>query len=63
MIGGDKFFPSDLEKTRRAYERVIRKNAKNPEMYSDEPVIFKRLPDQHLSFFEELAEEVVADTD
>lgn len=63
MIGGDEFFPGDLEKTRRAYERVIRKNAKNPDLYSEEPLILTRLPERHRAFFEELAEEVVAESD
>lgn len=63
MIGGDEFFPDDLEQTRRAYERVIRKNAKNPELYTEEPMIFTRLPEQHRKFFDNLAEEVVVDSD
>lgn len=63
LIGGEKFFPDDLAKTRRAYERVIRKNAKNPEMYTEDPMLLKRLSNEHRQFFEKLAGEVVADSD
>jgi hypothetical protein len=63
LIGGKKFFPDDLEKTRRAYERVIKKNAKNPEMYTEEPWPLVKVADEHMEFFEDLAEEVIADSD
>ena len=63
MIGGEKFFPDDLKKTRRAYERVIRKNAKNPDLYAEDPLILKRVTSEHLDFFEEVAREVIADSD
>ncbi len=63
LISGENLFPDDLEKTRRAYERVIRKNAKNPELYDEDPMIFTRLPDRHRPFFAKLAAEVVADSD
>ena len=56
----DKFFPGDLKETRRAYERVIRKNAKNPELYAEDPMILNRVADEHMGFFEELAGEVIA---
>ena len=59
----DKFFPDDLKETRRAYERVIKKNAKNPEMFAEDPMILSRVGDEHMSFFEELAREVIADSD
>jgi len=60
MVGGDKFFPDDLEKTRRAYERVIRKNAKDPDLYADDAVTLKRVRPEHLGFFEDLADEVIS---
>ena len=59
----DEFFPDDIKETRRAYERVIKKNAKNPEMYTEEPWVLRRVADEHIDFFEELAEEVIADSD
>jgi hypothetical protein len=55
----DKLF-KDVEETRRAYERVIRKNVKNEALYSDEPLRFIRVKPEHLSFFDDLASEVVA---
>ena len=55
----DKFFPDDLKETRRSYERVIRKNAKNPELYAEDPMILKRVADEHMGFFEDLAGEVI----
>jgi hypothetical protein len=63
LIGGKKFFPDDLEKTRRAYERVIKKHAKNPEMYTEEPWPLVKVADEHMGFFEDLAEEVIAHSD
>ena len=60
LIGGDKFFRG-LPETRRAHEKVIRKNAKNPEMYSEDPLVFRRLADEHREFFAELAREIIAD--
>lgn len=56
----DKFFPDDLKETRRSYERVIRKNAKNPELYAEDPMILMRVADEHMGFFEDLAGEVIA---
>jgi len=59
--GGDAFF-KDVKKTRRAYERVIRKNVKNAALYSDEPLKFIRVKPEHRSFFEKLSREVLAIT-
>ncbi len=59
----DDFFPDDIKETRRAYERVIRKHAKNPDLYAEDPMIFKRLRDEHTDFFEDLAREVIDDSD
>lgn len=58
--GSDRFF-KDVKKTRRAYERVIRKNVKNAALYSDEPARLVRLTAEHRSFFERLAGEVMVD--
>ena len=60
------FFPDDLKETRRAYERVIRKHAKNPDLYgefAEDPMILNRLGDEHIDFFKKLAREVIADSD
>ena len=47
------------EKTRRAYERVIRKNAKNEELYSDEPMRMVRVKPEHRDFFKSLVSEAI----
>ena len=48
-----------VAETRRAYERVIKKNARNPELYADEPLRFHRIKSGYLEFFAELAGEVI----
>lgn len=55
----DKLF-ADVAETRRAYERVIKKNANNPELYADDPLRLHRVRPEHREFFAELAEEVIA---
>ena len=61
MVEGSDSFFKDVKKTRRAYERVIRKNVKNAALYSDEPARLVRLTPEHRSFFERLAGEVMVD--
>lgn len=56
---GDKLF-KDVEETRRAYERVIKKNVKNDDLYSGQPIHLVRVKPEHLSFFDDLASEVVS---
>jgi hypothetical protein len=49
-----------VAETRRAYERVIKKNAKNEKLYvDDDPIRFYRVKPAHLDFFEDLAGEVI----
>jgi hypothetical protein len=55
----DKLF-KDVEETRRAYERVIKKNVKNEDLYSEKPIHLVRVKPEHLSFFNDLASEVVS---
>jgi hypothetical protein len=62
LIGGRELFPDELKKTRRAYERVIRKHAKNPDLYTDDSLILERVREEHLGFFTALAGEVVTDS-
>ncbi|MGB5335894.1 MAG: hypothetical protein WBN07_09750 [Woeseiaceae bacterium] len=57
---GDKLF-KDVEETRRAFERVVKKNARNPELYTDETVRLIRLGSEHFGFVEDLAAEVIAE--
>lgn len=60
MVDGEDEVFNGLDKTRRAYERVLRKNAKNKEIYADDPISLVRVRSEHLSFFEELADEVIS---
>lgn len=49
-----------VAETRRAYERVIKKNAKNEKLYvDDDPIRLYRVKPEHLDFFEDLAGEVI----
>lgn len=59
MVGGDLF--KDVKETRRAFERVIKKNARNEALYDDEPMRLVRLQPEHAGFFEDLVDEVVKD--
>ena len=51
----------DVRETRRAFERVIRKNARNPELYDDDPIRLVRLKPGHLEFVETLARQVISE--
>ena len=57
MLDEDLF--DGIKETRRAYERVIKKNAKNEQLYYDESNRLKRVKPEHLEFFEDLAGEVI----
>lgn len=57
MVDGALF--SDVKKTRRAYERVIKKNVRNPDLYFDEPIKMVRVKPEHLDFVDSLANEVI----
>jgi len=52
-----------VAETRRAYERVIKKNAKNDELVADDPLRFRRVTSEYLEFVGDLAGEVVAEFD
>ncbi len=56
MLDDDLF--DDVEETRRAYERVIKKNVRNEDLYDEDPMRFFRVKPEHLDFFEDLAREV-----
>lgn len=56
-VNGESDLFDDVDETRRAYERVIRKNAENPELYADEDgvgEVFIRVQDSELQLFEDL---------
>ena len=57
MVGGDLF--KDVDETRRAYERVIKKNARNEELYDDDTIRLVSLKGEQHEFFEDLAHEVI----
>lgn len=59
LVSGESDLFEGVEEDRRAIERVIKKNATNPELYDDEPMRLLRVPPEHLGFFENLAGEVV----
>jgi hypothetical protein len=59
MVGGDLF--KDVAETRRAFERVIKKNARNEELYDNETMRLVRLKPEHLDFFGDLVGEVIKD--
>ena len=59
MVDGDAEVFKDVEKTRRAYERVLRKNVHDENVYSEDPIRLVRVRAEQLDFFEELADEVI----
>ena len=61
IVGGDLF--KGVEENRRAIERVIKKNSRNPELYVDEPMRFIRVQPEHLEFFGDLAGKVIENQD
>ena len=63
MVDGEDDRFEEVKKTRRAYERVLKKNARDPDLFADEPLRFSRVSPEHLGFVEELADEVIADHD
>jgi hypothetical protein len=65
MVNGEAEPFDDIDKTRRAYERVLRKHVDDPEIYGgpdDEyRITLARADGQVLSFLEDVADYVVAD--
>ncbi len=66
MIDGESDLFDDVKKTRRAYEKVISKNADNPELYgyseekgSEAFITFARVQESEMDFFENLLEMIV----
>ena len=60
-IDGDNSLFNDIKETRRAYEKVIRKNADNPELYDENELDIRlvRVQEKEMEFFEELLSQVV----
>ena len=59
LVNGEAKVFKDVEKTRRAYERVLKKNLDNKDVISEEPLRLFRLQPEHLAFVGELASEVI----
>lgn len=59
-VDSDSELFKGVEESRRAYERVLRKNLKNEDLYSDEPLRMVRVKPEHLPFFNDLASEIVS---
>lgn len=59
LVNGEAKVFKDVQKTRRAYERVLKKNLGNKDVISEEPLRMFRLQPEHLAFVEELAGEVI----
>ena len=59
VIGDDETFKG-VEETRRAYERVLKKNVRNKQIYDDDPLRMTRMNPEDQSVFEALAEATVA---
>ena len=61
MVDGDDDVFKKAEETRRAYERVLKKNVRNEEIYADDPIRLTRLSSEQFEFFSSLADEAIAD--
>lgn len=61
MVNGEDEVFRKADKTRRAYERVLKKNVRNEEIYTDEPISLTRLTPEQFEFFGSLADEVISD--
>ena len=59
LVNGEAEVFHDVQKTRRAYERVLKKNLENEDVISEEPLRLFRLQSEHLGFAEELAGKVI----
>jgi hypothetical protein len=62
FISGENSLFKGVKETRRAYEKVIRKNADNPELYDDDDFVIRlaRVQGKEMGFFEKLLSQVVA---
>ena len=60
MVNSEFAAFKEVDETRRAYERVIKKNVKNDKMYSDEAIRLTRVKPEHLGFFEDLSGEIIS---
>ncbi len=61
MVNGEDDVFEEVDKTRRAYERALKKNARNDEIYAEDPIRLTRLTSDEFEFFSLLADEAIAD--
>ncbi len=59
MVNGEDDVFKGVDKTRRAYERALRKNARNPEIYLEDPWTFARGTTEHVSTFYRSVDRIV----
>jgi hypothetical protein len=63
LVNGESDLFDDVKETRRAFEKVISRNATDPELYfndEDIDVTLARVQDTELEFFEELLQTVIS---
>ncbi len=59
MVDAEDDVFEGVARTRRAYERVLKRNARNDEIYPREPIQMFRVKPEHLDFVDKLAHEVI----
>lgn len=59
MVNGEDDVFEGLDNTRRAYEKALRKNARNPDIYLDGPRIFTRATTEQVSSFYKVVDQVI----
>lgn len=59
LVDGEDEVFKDVKKTRRAYERVLKRNLENEDVIGDEIIQMVRVKPEHLGFVEKLAQEVI----
>ncbi len=59
LVNGEAAAFKDVQKTRRAYERVLKRNLENKDVISKEPLRLFRVQPEHRAFVGELASEVI----
>lgn len=60
LVDGDNEVFKGVEETRRAYERVLKKNVRNADIYDEDPTRMIRLTPEDRSLFEERADKIIS---
>ena len=61
MVNGEDDVFKGLDKTRRAYEKALRRNARNPDIYAEDPWIFEKATPAMVSQFYKNVDRVIDD--